>query len=356
MRAAAIAEEIFAKNPQHPGAAHYLIHSYDDPVHAPLGLRAARVYADIAPEAAHALHMPSHIFTALGMWPEMEAANEASFAASEARKQRKDLSVHARSFHARHWLAYAYMQQGRFIEAEELMQDMIDDVDESGNSKKTREYAAMMLSTHFAETEDWDSKYARQKIDTKDLSPVGVANVLFIRGKVALSRGDEEGAREALKTLMETEDEEQVSDLLQHQLKAEILLQEGNLNSAIKLLHTAAQIDAKRPMDYGPPMPAKPTYELLGEYYLKAERGRDAMNAFESSLRRAPGRSLSFIGLAEAAKMESNQDVYHEAMSKLDENWQEEDPGVSRTFRSKFAQSCTRNHDSESVDEMVFPP
>ncbi|MEM7588448.1 MAG: hypothetical protein AAF560_33980, partial [Acidobacteriota bacterium] len=81
MQAAAVAEEVFSKNPQHPGAAHYLIHSYDDPVHAPLGLRAARVYADIAPAATHALHMPSHIFLALGMWPETATSNEDSWQA-----------------------------------------------------------------------------------------------------------------------------------------------------------------------------------------------------------------------------------------------------------------------------------
>src|SRR4029079_12247717 len=82
MKAAAIAEEVFQKNPLHPGAVHYLIHSYDDPVHAPLGLRAARVYAKIAPAATHALHMPSHIFLALGMWPETASCNEASWESS----------------------------------------------------------------------------------------------------------------------------------------------------------------------------------------------------------------------------------------------------------------------------------
>ncbi len=91
MKAAAVAEEVFAKNPLHPGAVHYLIHSYDDPVHAPLGMRAARVYAKIAPAAGHALHMPSHIFFASGMWEEAAASNEAAWKASLDRADRKKL-------------------------------------------------------------------------------------------------------------------------------------------------------------------------------------------------------------------------------------------------------------------------
>ena len=329
MRSAAIAEEVFALNPQHPGAAHYLIHAYDDPIHAPLGLRAARVYADIAPEASHALHMPSHIFTALGMWPEMASANEASFAASDARMHRKGLDVNARNFHARHWLAYAYLQQGRYAEAEELVQSMLNDVEEGGGSKKARGYAAMMLVDYLVETRGWDSEHARIEFDLEDISPVSVANMLFIRGKVALADGDEGGAREALKELMNLEDAEEVGILLQHQLKADLLMLEGNLDGAIELLNVAAQIDAGRPLDYGPPLPAKPTHELLGEYYLKAKEGSLAMSAFQASLARAPGRSLSFIGLSEAANMESDKNVYLKAMSRLKENWEEADPIAS---------------------------
>jgi hypothetical protein len=90
MRAAAIAEQIYAKNPQHPGAAHYLIHCYDDPIHAPLGLRFADAYSKIAPAASHALHMPSHIYVAMGMWDESAAINERSVKAADARARREE--------------------------------------------------------------------------------------------------------------------------------------------------------------------------------------------------------------------------------------------------------------------------
>src|SRR3984957_11290038 len=98
MRAASAAEEVYAKNPQPPGAAHYLIHAYDDPVHAPLGLRAARVYAKIAGSASHAQHMPSHIFIAMGMWDEVVSSNVVSVAVADERVARKGLAPDARNY------------------------------------------------------------------------------------------------------------------------------------------------------------------------------------------------------------------------------------------------------------------
>ena len=112
MRAAALVEQVYAKNPQHPGAAHYLIHAYDDPVHAPLGLRYADAYSKIAPSASHALHMPSHIYVAMGMWDEAAAINERSVKAADARREAKKLDVDQRGFHALLWLVYSLHAAG----------------------------------------------------------------------------------------------------------------------------------------------------------------------------------------------------------------------------------------------------
>src|SRR5918912_2084668 len=120
-KAGAIALEVYQKNPNHPGAAHYIIHAFDDPDHAILALPAARRYADIAPEAHHARHMPSHIFLQLGMWPEAAASNESAWQASDAWMKRKNLPLSLRDYHSLHWLLYAYLQQGRYKKAEELL-------------------------------------------------------------------------------------------------------------------------------------------------------------------------------------------------------------------------------------------
>src|SRR4029453_17203152 len=113
MRAAAIVEPVFRDHPNHPGALHYLIHAYDDPVHAPLGLRAARRYGRVAPSASHAQHMPSHIFFALGRWDDAIAANTAALATARGQGQG--------GYHALEWLTYAYLQQGKRDEAAKLV-------------------------------------------------------------------------------------------------------------------------------------------------------------------------------------------------------------------------------------------
>ena len=122
--AGAIASEVYKKHPNHPGAAHYILHTFDDPENAPKALDAARRYAEIAPDAPHALHMPSHIFLQLGMWPEAAASNKASWAASDTWVQQKHLPISKRDYHSLHWLLYIYLQQGRYAKAEALLTQM----------------------------------------------------------------------------------------------------------------------------------------------------------------------------------------------------------------------------------------
>jgi hypothetical protein len=112
MQAAAISQEIFQRNPKHPGAAHYIIHSFDDPDHAILSLNAARAYSKIAPSAAHALHMPSHIFVQLGMWDDVVASNIVAYKAAVDLAEAKKLPRGREDFHTLSWLQYAYLQQG----------------------------------------------------------------------------------------------------------------------------------------------------------------------------------------------------------------------------------------------------
>src|SRR5271167_1835452 len=120
MRAAAEAEAVYDIDKHHPGALHYLIHAYDDPIHAPLGLRAARLYGKVAPAASHAQHMPSHIFFALGMWDDAIEANSASLKTARAQGET--------AYHSLLWLEYAYLQQDKRREAEQLLQSLTRDV------------------------------------------------------------------------------------------------------------------------------------------------------------------------------------------------------------------------------------
>src|SRR2546428_3878909 len=166
IQAGAIALDIYQKNPNHPGAAHYIIHAFDDPDHAVLALPAARRYADIAPEAHHARHMPSHIFLQLGMWPEAAASNQSAWTASDAWVKSKGLPVSWRDYHSLHWLLYVYLQQGRHSKAEELLSLMSKTMAESKYDSKLRPnyYAnnyADMAAAFVVETErsDLSSKH-----------------------------------------------------------------------------------------------------------------------------------------------------------------------------------------------------
>ena len=160
-KAGAIAMAVYEKNPNHPGAAHYIIHAFDDPEHAIQALPAARRYAGIAPEAHHARHMPSHIFLQLGMWPEAAASNESAWEASEAWMKRKNLSPSVRDYHSLHWLLYVYLQQGRYSKAEELLGIMKKTMTESTYDNKLRpgyyeSNYANMAAAFVVETERWN--------------------------------------------------------------------------------------------------------------------------------------------------------------------------------------------------------
>src|ERR1044072_1482400 len=160
-QAGAIALAVYEKNPNHPGAAHYIIHAFDDPDHAILALPAARRYASIAPEAHHARHMPSHIFLQLGMWPEAAASNEAAWASSDAWMKRKNLAVSVRDYHSLHWLLYVYLQQSRYNDAEKLLTLMKKVMSESTYENKLRpgyyeNNYANMAAAFVVETERWN--------------------------------------------------------------------------------------------------------------------------------------------------------------------------------------------------------
>jgi len=143
MQAAAIAEDIFQRNPKHPGAAHFIIHAFDDPDHAILALPAARAYSKIAPAAAHALHMPSHIFVQLGMWEDVVASNVVAYKAAVDLADRKNLPRGREDFHTLSWLHYAYLQQGNIAEADKALATA-KAVADKDNSPRVRDgYAAM---------------------------------------------------------------------------------------------------------------------------------------------------------------------------------------------------------------------
>jgi tetratricopeptide (TPR) repeat protein len=364
MKAAAIVEDVFLRNPEHPGVLHYMIHAYDNPMHAPLGLRAARRYAKIASGAAHALHMTSHIFLASGMWDDAVAANEASWAASAARLKAKSLGVDANGFHAYLWLSYAYLQQGRYADARQVVDRTLALARESGSPRTAVHYmlarAAFIVETRRTEN-------LPPALEPKSVAPVARAADLSAEGLAAVHKGDAEKAEAILAKLKDVAPKATGStgseahqhgataapvaqaapavpasgmpmsaadraaiDIMTQQLTALVRCLRGDETEALALMTKAAEAEDVMPYEFGPPVPIKPSRELLGEMLLSMDKPAEAQKAFAAALRRAPGRALSLDGLAIAAEKNGDAAAAADARAALKANWRRADAGVQR--------------------------
>ena len=326
MQAAAVAEEVFAANPRHPGAAHYLIHAYDDPVHAPLGLRPARVYDAIAPAASHALHMPSHIYFALGMWDDGAAMNVRSFEAAKARTDAHGEPLNGHGWHALLWLQYAELQRARHAEAARLLA-----LAEALAEENPRRAALplLMRAQHLAVTEDWDGATARSEPALPNGGLETAAQALFTYGWAALERGERATAEAALADLLRRVEGEDAppgsAQVALLQLDALLALADGDEDDALDLLQEAAAVEDAMPLDFGPAVPVKPAHELLGDVLLRLGRPELAMGHYEDALARYPRRSRALLGLARAAAAADDPDTAQRVYAELAEIWRDAD-------------------------------
>lgn len=307
-RVAVILDRVLASHPQHPGALHYLLHDYDDPEHARLGLSAARAYSKVAGGSSHALHMPSHVFLQLGLWSEAAASDRAAYAASNEWVVRKSLGPAMRSYHALAWLQYELLQMGRYREAWETVGQIEPVVRASGALSR-----AGGTSSPQPLLSDLSSMRARYAIEARrwDLlahaRDFGNANELFAIGVSAARTSDVRTAEQVRQGLAERSRAEQEGDLrpaiaiLEREVAALIELAGGRRDEAVGILRAAASAESELPPPLGLPAPLKPAPELLGEVLLEVGRPREAVEPFRQALGRNANRSLSVLGLARAA-------------------------------------------------------
>jgi len=322
-KASAILEKLFAEYPAHPGLAHYIIHCDDYPSLAPLALEAARRYAKIAPDAPHALHMPSHIFTRLGLWQESIDSNLASAAA--ARKN----GLVGDELHAMDYLVYAYLQKGQDREALDVSHAM-PKPQPNDAAYYTGLYAAAVVPARLAiERHRWSDAAALPL--PASAFPGGryssaEANLYFAQALGAARMANLEAAREGLQRmtslrdrLLENHDKyssEQV-DIQRESVTAWITFAEGKTDGALSQMRAAADHDDfvdKLPVTPGSVVPAR---ELLGEMLLEAKQPAAALEAFETSLKFAPERFNSLFGAARAAQLAGNREKASAYYTKL---------------------------------------
>lgn len=323
MRAAAVAGEVFRGNPRHPGAAHYLIHAFDDPVHAPLGLHAARAYAEIALDAAHAQHMTTHIFVALGMWDDVVSQNAIA----------ADLTSWAPG-HYTSWLGYGLLQQGRLEDARRHLERARTAMPKEASGGR-RSYLVQMRADYVVNTGRWDSPVGGWEIDLRGLGRDTRAEDAFVRGLSALRRGDRAGAERALGDLAVWSREaargapvEQVPVILEKGLDAALRLAAGDGERAVALMQEATALEDAMPFEFGPPAVVKPSHELFGEILLALDRPNEAQREFEQALHLAPRRALSLLGLGRAAVAAGDRKTAERAFSALREVWEKADADV----------------------------
>ena len=315
-QAAAILNRVLPEAPEHPGVAHYLIHSFDYPTLATLALPAARAYSKIAPAAPHALHMPSHIFVRLGLWDESIASNLAS--AASARERTRRLHPGTTSFdelHALDYLAYAYLQEAQDGKTSGVL-GQVAAVDTLDASNFAAGYALAAVPARYAlERRQWKEAAA---LEVRPASfpwarfAYAEAITHFARALGGARGGDLTIAKAALARLLAIHDallqakdaywSEQV-EIQRQAATAWILRAEGRNEDAVRVMRAAADLEdatEKSPVTPGAVVPAR---ELLGDLLLELGRPREAQTAYEAVLAVAPGRFQALYGAAHAAEL-----------------------------------------------------
>jgi hypothetical protein len=368
-KAAKLFEAVYARHPDHPGALHYLIHAYDDPLHAQQGLQAARSYAQAAAAVPHALHMPSHIFTRLGYWDESAAANLRAWEASDADVKRAGETGAYRDYHSLNYLEYAYIQLGRFHDAQHVV-DIVAAQYRALPDKKTAPdtpelqarhvrgrtiYAVPdrvvygyfdMLTRLVVESGRWDKA---AKIPVLVSSRDFVAVTLQWQAKAAAVRKDVGTANAAAAKLVDLSQEpgqhpfaKLIITLQAKEAQAFAAEAAGDADSALAKLKEAVEIEDSIDDLSQPPYPVIPATELAGELLLDFSRPAEAVPYFQKTLLRTPNRPKAVFGLARAAQAMSDKTTAMEHYREFLTIWKNADPdrpevSAAKEFLTKTA-------------------
>ena len=335
--------QVLVAHPDHPGALHYLLHAYDDPEHARLALPAARTYAKVAGGSSHALHMPSHVFLQLGLWPDAVLSDRASYTASNAWVKRKGLGLAMRNYHALAWLQYELLQLGRFSEARDTIAQLEPVVTTSGATEASHD------GQHQPLLSDLSSMRARYVIETRRWDVMtgqtnfGNVNELFAIGMGAARTGNLRVAEMTRQALADRATAPQEGDLrpaiviMEREIGALIELANGRRDAAVTILQAATLAELALPPPLGLPAPIKPAPELLGEVLVEVGRPREAVSAFEDALRRNANRSLSVLGLARAARALGDTAAARTRYDELAANYRDADADLTDAAEARSA-------------------
>ncbi len=324
--AGAIAMDLTRRNPGHPGAVHYTIHAFDDPVHAPLALPAAWVFDDIAPAVSHARHMPTHIFIQHGMWQQVSDSNQSAYDNAVALWEPGDMA--GDMTHALDWGQYGDLQLGDYDRAAMWIKRMEQIVEKNPGQRRVVEALPRVKARMIIETQQWKiTPITESSQDTE----------LFATGLSAVHLGELDVARKVAKRLktmaaeLDNDDRSyyaetaQPVEIMQRSVAGLLAITEGKTNKGLAMLAEGVQIaESMRPPN-GAPDPLKPIHELYGEALLEANRPEKAAELFAASLNRTPNRPLSLLGLARSYAALGDEDGARQQYQKLADIWKDRD-------------------------------
>ena len=346
LKAASILEPLFKEYPNHPGVAHYLIHTYDYAELAERGLPAARAYAKIAPSVPHALHMPSHIFSRVGAWGEMVEDNRASYLAAKRELSEKTLGVGTYdALHAMDYMVFGLLQQAKDKEAKQFV-DEVAAIQKVNVENFIAAYAFAAIPSRFAlERGDW-KQAAGLELSPAGLSwnkfPQAEAILVFSRGLGAARSGNTAAARKDAERLQALRDSMTAAKIgywagqanIQFQaVNAWIALAEKRNDEAVKLMSAAAEAEEASDKHAVTPGNVATSRELLGEMLMALNRPEQAFVEFERSLKRDPNRLREIYGAARAAEASGDRETardYYTRLLALTANHDTERPELTR--------------------------
>jgi tetratricopeptide (TPR) repeat protein len=365
VKAGALAMDVFKRNPSHPGAVHYIIHAFDDPVHAPLALEAANVYAKIVPAVSHAIHMPTHIFIQHGMWTNVAHQNVRAFGVAKDLWQPGDTP--GDMSHSGDWGHYGFLQLGDYAGAQERIK-AFEEMQATTRHPRAAGVLALVNARQIIETEAWrvqavapdasDETVLANGMSAVKLGDLATAEkmVAIFAAKVqkapasaeasagkpssaaaggahadhgpAPALAEASGGRPAAAMGGGSPDAGKGVRIMHKELAALVAEARGQRDQAIVLLKEAVQIEESMRPPNGAADPIKPSHELLGEVLLRAGNARDAAAAFDASLLRMPNRARALMGAAAAHAAAGNAELAAQRHATLMSFWKGKAPAA----------------------------
>jgi len=309
--AGSIALELFRENENHPGAAHYIIHSFDDPEHAPISLAAALKYATIAPAVAHARHMPTHIFIQHGMWREVADYNISAFQAGEDLWLPGDAAGDQN--HSSDWGQYGHLQLGDYAYAREWIAKAERVLELNPGDRRSTSTLRTMKARYIVDTEEWQLNDISSSTNAGELLAIGLSAINLDDSAMTAQ------SIERLKEMAESRPDDSNLNIVYREVAGLSLARQGMFEQAQTLFDEAIAITDDQLPPRGSANPYKPAYELYGEVMLEQGHPQEATGLFTESLFRTPNRPRSILGLARSYAAQGLTDQAREQYQKLTE-------------------------------------